>query len=157
MLIEDSFAVTAPQREVWEILQDIPRVSACTPGVEQVEEIGPDRYQGMLKVKVGPIKAAFSGQVTILERSEPDHLSAQIEGMDRSSASNVKATFNAHLKTVGETTQVDYAMDVGLRGRLAQFGTAVIRGTAKKFVQDFAKCLQGELDGKAGEAQAEEA
>jgi carbon monoxide dehydrogenase subunit G len=145
MLIKDGFVVNAPVETVWAFLHDIPRLSACVPGVEEVQEIEPDVYQGRLKVKVGPLTAAFGGCVTIVERVAPELLAARVEGEDRSSASFVKATFSGRLTPVETGTQLEYEMDLALRGRLAQFGLTVVQGTAKKMTAEFARRLQEAL------------
>ncbi len=59
MLIKDKFTVNAPVETVWAFIHDIPRVSACIPGAEAVEEVEPDVYRGKLKARVGVVKAAF--------------------------------------------------------------------------------------------------
>ncbi len=132
----------APVQEVWTLLQDIPRVSECLPGVEALEEADPDVYRGRLKVKIGPLAAGFGGQVTIVEREPRRLIVAQIEAEDRSSASFVRATFTSRLTSVEAGTQIEYEMDMALRGRLAQFGSAVVGATAKKLTSQFARCLQ---------------
>ncbi len=145
MKLEDTFTINAPLDAVWEFLLDIPRVSVCTPGVEEVKQIEPDVYDGLLKVKVGPVSAAFSGRVSIVERLPSERMVARIEGRDKATASNVKATFSADLKPEGNSTLISYSLDVTLRGRLAQFGVAVVQGTAKKMAGEFANCLQEAL------------
>lgn len=145
MQIKDAFTIGAPVETVWAFLQDIPRVSTCVPGIQEVAEIAPDVYRGQLKVKVGPLSATFSGRVTILERVAPERMVAQIEGEDKASASFVKATFTSRLKPVAAGTEIEYEMDVALRGRLAQFGFTVVRATAKKMTAQFAKCVQEAL------------
>jgi carbon monoxide dehydrogenase subunit G len=146
MILKDSFMVEVPIGEVWAFLQDIPRLSACMPGIEDVEEIEPDLYRGVLKVKVGPLSATFSGQVKVLERVPPERLVALVEGEDSSSGSSAKATFTGVLSQEGGSTKLEYEMDVSLRGRLAQFGFAVIRGTSKKMTSIFARNLQEALN-----------
>jgi carbon monoxide dehydrogenase subunit G len=145
MILEETFTIPAPLESVWPFLLDIPRVSVCAPGVENVEQVAPDVYRGLMKVRVGPMAAAFSGQVTILERVEAEKLAVRIEGADKSSASTVGATFTARLTPLEGSTQIHYTMDVTLRGRLAQFGLTVVQGTAKKITAEFARCLQASL------------
>lgn len=142
MLLKDSFTVAAPLDRVWAMLEDIPRIAVCVPGVESVDQTAPDTYRGVLKVKVGPIGAAFDGQVRITERTPMERLTAEVEGQDKSSASLVKATFAGTLVESDSGTTFTYEMDVALRGRLAQFGLAVVQGVAKKMTASFADCLQ---------------
>ena len=60
MIFEDSFTIHAPQAVVWAYLNDIPRVSECLLGLENVEVLSPDEYQGLLKVRVGSVGVAFN-------------------------------------------------------------------------------------------------
>ena len=46
MKLQDSFEIEAPAEQIWEFLLDIPRVSVCVPGAEDVKEVEPDVYQG---------------------------------------------------------------------------------------------------------------
>ena len=145
MLLKDTFTVEAPRGAVWEVLQDIHRIAACVPGVEGVEEIEPDVYHGLLTVRVGPISSAFDGRVRFLERSAPQRMVAEVEGQDKATATLVRATFTGVLTPDGGATQIAYEMDLALRGRLAQFGLAVVQATAKKLTAEFARCLQAQV------------
>jgi uncharacterized protein len=145
MLIKDSFTLAAPRESVWVLLQDIERVGRCVPGVEDISRLSDDAYQGTIKVKVGPISAAFQGQVCLLERAEPEKMVAEISGSDKSSASQIKATFTGILTPNGASTRLDYEVDMALRGKLGQFGGAVIQATARKMTQEFVHNLEGLL------------
>lgn len=145
MLLKDSFIIEAPVEAVWALLEDIQRLAGCVPGIENVEEIGPDTYNGALKIKIGPIAAAFAGQVTITERIPLERLVAEVNGQDKSSASLVRATFTGQLNRVDASTQLQYEMDIALRGKLAQFGLTVVQGTAKKMTAEFARCITTKL------------
>jgi carbon monoxide dehydrogenase subunit G len=145
MLLKDSFIIEAPVAAVWALLQDVRHIAACVPGAEKVEDVGPDTYAGVLRLKVGPISASFAGQVTIIERIPPEKLVAEVGGQDKGSASSVKAIFTGRLSAVERGTQLDYELDMALRGRLAQFGLAVVQGTAKKMTAEFARCFTAAL------------
>ena len=71
MILKDSFIIEAPIDNVWALLQDVHRVSTCVPGVGSVKEVGRDMYNGILKVKVGPISPSFQGQVRLTEQTYP--------------------------------------------------------------------------------------
>jgi len=146
MKIEDSFTVNAPIETVWEYLLNIEEMSKCVPGVSGVEALGGDDYEGQLVVKVGPISAAFSGKVKLTQTEAPHLIAAEVSGDDRASATAVKATFQSTLAEIEGGTQVTYMMDMNLRGRLAQFGSAVINATAKKMTAEFAKNLRNAIE-----------
>ena len=146
MQIKDSFVIHAPQDKVWEFLFDIPKLSECIPGIEAVEAVDDKTYRGKLVVKVGPIKSAFSGIVTLTEVDAPNRIAGTVEGDDKSSASSVKATFTGTLKTIDGGTEAAFEVEANLRGRLAQFGGPVITATAKKLTAEFAKNLRARLE-----------
>ena len=145
MLLKDTFAVEASLESVWAFLEDIPRVSACVPGAEEVAEVAPNVYRGLLKAKIGPLAVSFGGQVTIIERVPRERLAATIEGDEKSLASFVNARFVGYLAQGESGTHLTYEVDMALRGRLAQFGFSVFQGTAKKMTAEFARRLQEAL------------
>jgi len=146
MQIKDSFVINAPQDKVWEFLFDIPKLSQCVPGIESVEVVDNKTYRGKLVVRVGPIKSAFSGVVTLTEVDAPNRIAGTVEGDDKSSASSVKATFSGTLTPVPGGTEAAFQVEANLRGRLAQFGGPVITATAKKLTAEFAKNLRAQLE-----------
>jgi hypothetical protein len=146
MQIKDSFTINAPQEKVWELLFDIPRLSQCVPGIEDVEVVDDKTYRGKLVVKVGPIKSQFSGVVTLTEVEPPQRIAGLVEGDDKASASSVKAGFSGTLTSVGVGTEAAFVVDLNLRGRLAQFGGPVISATAKKLTAEFARNLRTQLE-----------
>ena len=151
MKIEGSFTLQAPVSTVWDYLLNIEEMSQCIPGVSMLETIDEKTYRGKLLVKIGPIKAAFGGTVTLLEVEPPHRIVAAIEADDRRNASQVKATFISVLNPVADGTEVTYTIDANVRGRFAQFGQAVAQSTAKKMAGAFGSCMQKKLDaGVAG-------
>jgi len=146
MQIKDSFVINAPQEKVWEFLFDIPKLSECVPGIEDVEVVDDKTYKGKLVVKVGPIKSSFNGAVILKEVDAPNRIAGAVEGEDKSSASSVMATFTGTLKSVEGGTEAAFEVEANLRGRLAQFGGPVITATAKKITAEFAKNLRERLE-----------
>jgi len=146
MKIANQFTINAPLENVWNLLFDIERMSLCVPGVEAIEQTGEDAYQGILAIRLGPISARFTGKVMITEAAAPHRIRARIDGEDRTIASFIHADFVSTLETTDEGTQVSYEIDLNVRGRLGQFGTAVTTATAKKITTEFAENLRGELE-----------
>lgn len=146
MIIEQRFIVRAPLDETAAFFLDIDRVSACVPGVEGVEELEPGSYRAVLGVRLGPIRAAFQGTMALDASESPHRLKATGEGRDRATGSLAKVSFTADLteEQPGETT-VTAVADVALRGRMAQFGTGVMRAAAGEMVEHFAQCANASL------------
>lgn len=146
MIIEQSFTVHAPRAETAAFFVDIDRVATCVPGVEQVTEVEPGRYEAVLAVRLGPIRAAFQGTMALDASEAPSRLKAVGEGRDRATGSVAKVGFTADLTEddPGQTL-VRAVADVALRGRMAQFGTGVMRAAAGELVTEFANCANATL------------
>ncbi|MFQ5857182.1 MAG: CoxG family protein [Anaerolineae bacterium] len=150
MIIEDRFVIPVPIQQVWDFFLDIPGVSKCIPGVEKVEQADGQTFTGSLGVRVGPIAANFEGKVVLAELEPLHRLVVRAEGKDRSTASMVSGTMTATLsETAPGQTEVAYQIDVAIRGRLGQFGQAVIVETAKQISRAFAACVQAQLADQA--------
>jgi len=70
MLITNDFEVAQPVDKVWAFFQNIPQVAACLPGAELTEDLGDDKYQGQVAVRMGPVRLNFGGTAQITERDE---------------------------------------------------------------------------------------
>jgi carbon monoxide dehydrogenase subunit G len=145
MILKDSFEIEAPIEAVWAFLLDIPRVSTCVPGAEAVAEVEADRYRGKLKARVGAVKAAFAGEAKIEEKVPPKKLAASFKAQDRALASIVTGSFVARLTSIENGTQLDYEMEIAMRGRLGTIGFTVVQQTAKKMSAAFIECVAGAL------------
>lgn len=156
MRIEETFRLDAPRDAVFSFLSDGPRVAGCVPGVEEFTECGDGSYEAVLKAQLGPIKAMFTGQVT-LETTPPGRLEATGRGQDRASGSRAEIAFTGDLVEVdeGTATQVETVAEVTIRGRLGQFGTGVIRATATEFIREFVACANAQLATDATAAPTE--
>lgn len=146
MIIEDRFTIGAPVEDTWHFLLDIPRVSQCIPGAQDIEQVDDETYKGALVVKVGPIGANFSGQVQLVDLDPPHSMKATARGKDRATSSMASIDFSAALAPLdGGETEVTFHVDVSIRGRLGQFGQGVMRETARQLTQVFAECVQARL------------
>jgi len=162
MLIEQTFVIQVPHQTLWDFLLDVERMSLCMPGVEKVEALDADskgrsrNYQGSLKVKIGPIAAAFAGKARWVEVNPPRRLVAKAEGADARTASLVSATFAATLTPVSENqTEVAYQIDFVIRGALGRFGQGVMREIAKRMTAEFARCVESRLQAPAEPSSGE--
>ena len=146
MKIEGDFLVDSEINKVWDFFLDIPQVGACVPGVESIEQLDEENIDVTLAVKVGPIKAQFKGNATLTDLQPPNRLTARGEGRDKNTASMVSATFSVELEDIEENkTEVNYTVDLVIRGRLGQFGQGVIRATAKGITAIFVICLREKI------------
>ena len=142
MQITDSFTVSVPVEEAWNVLLDVERIAPCMPGA-QLQEVEGDEYRGIVKVKVGPITAQYQGAARIVEADEAARrvvISAQ--GRDTRGAGNASATITAVLTALGGATRVDIDTDLNVTGKVAQFGRGVLAEVSSKLLGQFAAALE---------------
>ena len=148
MIIEERFTIAAPVADVWAFFLDVPRSSACMPGVDGVEPVDGrgQNYRGRIQVKVGPLRAGFAMEVELAEARPPEHLALVARGTDRGTSSMVQANVTVRLAPASERgTEVAYAMELAIRGALGRFGQTVIRDTARKMSEQFVACAERAL------------
>jgi aerobic carbon-monoxide dehydrogenase small subunit len=150
----ENFTVAFPPDKVFEMFGDVTRVAACLPGAALTATPTPDRAEGQISVKLGPISANFRGAVRI-ER-DPASLSGRIIGIgnDQRSRSSTQGDIRYHLLPLdnGASTRVELSIGYSLRGILAQIAReGLVRDLAKRLTAEFAQNLGLSLSGKASE------
>jgi carbon monoxide dehydrogenase subunit G len=147
--IEESFELHAPVERTWRYLVDPRQIVNCLPGAELTEVQSDASFLGRVKVKVGPITAAYDGRVTITGRDDDAHVVSMVgEGREQTGAGSAKMTMTSRLTPLdGGATQVKVIADVDIVGRAAQFGRGVIESVNKQLFRQFAECLRGTLEG----------
>ena len=148
--ISQRFSVGHPPAKVFSLFEDIAAVAACLPGALISGAPRPERVEGAIKVKIGPISANFNGAARV-ERNEAD-LSGRIVGIgsDQRSRSTTQGEIRYWLMPENNdaTTRVELAIGYSLTGMLAQVArTGLVRDLATRLVEEFAANLDRRLSG----------
>ena len=144
MLIDHRITVPAPPERVWAFMMDIPSVSRCVPGLDNVAHIDDQTYSGVMNVRVGPIAVKLDGRVILAERDEgAHHARMDLQAADKRINGAVNAKMRMELAAAADGTQTDVAIhtDANVMGKLGEFGQAVIRKKADQILQEFANNL----------------
>ena len=89
-----------------------------------------------MKAKVGPVSATFTGKVTLNDLNPPE--SYRIAGEGKGGAAGyAKGGAEVNLAEDGGDTILRYTAKADVGGKLAQIGSRLIQGTAKKMADDF--------------------
>jgi carbon monoxide dehydrogenase subunit G len=135
--INDEQMVPASILAVWNALNDPQVLRECIPGCDQMEKVSDTEFRlGMLAV-VGPIKARFTGKLLLSDVEAPTRYTLNFEGAG-GAAGFGKGLANVELVEEGASqTRLKYAASVQVGGKLAQVGSRLIDGIAKKIATDF--------------------
>jgi carbon monoxide dehydrogenase subunit G len=128
--------VPAPQDKVWEALNDPELLKACIPGCESIEAAGENAYKIVMLAKVGPVRARFTGKMQLAEMNPPESYSLVFEG-EGGMAGFAKGKADVKLSPEGEGTLLSYTAKAQIGGKLAQIGSRLVDGAAKKTADDF--------------------
>jgi len=159
MLITSDFEVAAPVDRVWQFFDDIPQVAACLPGTELTGELGDDKYQGQVAVRMGPVKLQFAGTAEITERDEAAHrVVIHASGAEARGRGQASMTVTATLERGGRGTKVGVSQDLQLSGAAAQYGRGMISDVTAVLMRDFAANVTARIDAaERGESPAQAA
>jgi carbon-monoxide dehydrogenase small subunit len=146
----DHFTVPFPPKRVFDMLGDVRQVAACLPGASLTGDPAPERVEGAIRVKLGPISADFRGAARIERNLE--NLSGRIVGMgiDKRSRSSTQGEIRYRLLPAeqGTATRVELSIGYSLKGILAQIARdGLVRDLATRLTADFALNLGRHLAG----------
>ncbi|HEU4348473.1 MAG TPA: SRPBCC domain-containing protein [Actinoplanes sp.] len=145
MKISNEFTVHTPVDRAWAVLTDLAGIAPCLPGA-QLTGVDGDVYRGKVKVKVGPVISEFAGTARFVEKDDAGHRAViDAKGRDARSAGNASALITAELRPDGDATVVTVDTDLKISGKLAQFGSGMIKEVSSKLLGQFAESLEAKL------------
>jgi carbon monoxide dehydrogenase subunit G len=146
MNLEHEFTVPVPIDVAWKVLLDVERVAPCMPGAALTSVDG-DSFTGTVKVKVGPIQVTYKGQAKFVSKDDDAHRAViEASGKEARGSGTAGATVTTQLVSDGTSTKVQVQTDLNVTGRPAQFGRGVMSEVAAKLIDQFAKCLEDEIN-----------
>jgi carbon monoxide dehydrogenase subunit G len=154
MQLTNTVPVKAAPDEVFALISDIQRVASCMPGAALEGQDG-DLWRGAVKVKVGPITAAYAGTVRFLEvDSGKRRLRVHAAGADTHGSGDAEAEVALEVVEALGGAQLNLVTDLVIRGKIAQFGKGAIATVSERILQQFALNLGNLLDGPVADAVA---
>lgn len=154
MQLTHRFTVPAPIDVAWRALGDIEQVATCMPGA-QLGSFDGERFDGRVKVKVGPMQLTYGGEGRLVERDDATHsIAIEAAGKEAKGQGTAKAQVRATLSADGDVTQVEVVTDLDITGKPAQFGRSALSDVGGKLIERFAEQLSVHLEGGRPEAAA---
>ena len=128
--------ISAPRQKVWEGLNDPEILKQAIPGCQEIEKISDTEFTAKVRAKVGPVSANFAGKVTLSDLDPPAGYTISGEGTG-GVAGFAKGGAKVRLDEEGGETVLRYEVQAQVGGKLAQIGSRLIDGTARKMADDF--------------------
>jgi len=154
MELEGQRLIPAPRERVWEALNDPDTLAAAIPGCETLERTSDTELVATVRVSVGPVRARFKGRVTLSNVNAPASYTISGEGQG-GAAGFAKGKADVALQEAAEGTELTYKVEALVGGKLAQVGSRLIEGTARKLSDQFFDAFSALVAGGAAIAAAE--
>jgi carbon monoxide dehydrogenase subunit G len=140
--------IALPQAQVWAGLNDPEVLKASIPGCESIERVSDTEYKVAITAAVGPVKAKFNGKLLLADVNAPTSYRLAFEGSG-GAAGFGKGGAQVSLAPDGAGTKLSYVANAQVGGKLAQVGSRLIDGVAKKMADEFFQRFNAKLAGPA--------
>jgi carbon monoxide dehydrogenase subunit G len=147
VIIASDFEVAEPVDKVWRFFDDIPQVASCLPGAELTKDLGDDKYEGRVAIRMGPVRMQFVGTADITERDDAaKRIVVHAAGADEKGRGQAAMIVGATLSAKGRGTKVAVTQDLQLSGAAAQYGRGMISDVSAILMRDFAVTMQDRIE-----------
>jgi len=152
MDMSGEYRIPAPRDKVWQALNDPEVLRASIPGCEELTQVSPNELTAKVTAKVGPVKQKFSGDVHLENVNAPSSYTLRGEG--KGTAGFAKGSADVQLEEDGADTVLRYQAHADIGGKLAQLGSRLVHGSAKKMADDFFSNFVAQVSGPAPAPEA---
>jgi carbon monoxide dehydrogenase subunit G len=147
MTFTQSCTIAADRAAVWDFLMDMRNIAGCLPGVENVQQVDDETYDGTIRIKMGPIALALQGTLYVEAKDrEQWHGAMRAEAKDRKLGGGVRARLGMDLLEKGASeTEMRVTLEAHVLGKIGEFGQPVMRKRADAMLQEFARQINERL------------
>ena len=135
MKLSGSYKLNVKREVVWQALNDPNILRQCIPGCVSFEKESDIIFTVTATNQVGPMNATFSGTVTLSNIQE--NQSYTIKGEGKSSVGFANGSADVKLIEENGSTTLRYEVNANIGGKIAQLGSRLIDGVAKKMSDYF--------------------
>ena len=147
MNLNGTFTFNAPRDAVWALLQDPDVLAKTLPGTERLVKTGDDRFEGQMKITVGPISAArFDIAVVLVDKQPPASFGLQIDG--KGALGYARGTAKIDLTDQDGATVMDYTSNVQVGGKIAAVGQRLIESVSRMMMKQALESLEREIEAR---------
>jgi len=150
MELKGSRIIAADRATVWARLNDAETLKACIPGCDSLSGDPDEGFEAVVKQKIGPVRATFKGKVTLSDIVEGE--SYKIAGQGTGGVAGfAKGGADVSLADTPEGTELTYLVEAKVGGKIAQLGSRLIDGFARKMADQFFERFQTEVEGESAD------
>jgi hypothetical protein len=145
MLLSDTREIKADPKVVWDAILNPEVLKECIPGCQSLTGSVAEGYEAVVKQKVGPVSATFTGLVQLSDIIEGRSLKISGEGKG-GVAGFAKGGANVSFEPMEGGTRLTYEAEANVGGKIAQLGSRIIDSFAKKLADEFFSRFQAAVE-----------
>lgn len=138
------YLIAAPRARVWEALNDPDVLKRCIEGCEALARGDDGVLHAVVRAKVGPVSATFSGDVALRDIDPPNGYTLEVNAKG-GPAGFARGIARVALADEDGGTRLSYAAEGKVGGKLAQIGQRLIDAAARKTADDFFEAFAREV------------
>jgi len=130
------YRIESPAEAVWAALNDPDVLARCIAGCQSMEKVSQSEFRAKVKARVGPVSALFDAELTLSD-VDPPHaytVSGRVKG---GPAGFGRGSARVELAPDAGATILRYHVQGSVGGKLAQIGSRLVDGSARKLAEDF--------------------
>ena len=135
MKLSGSYKLNIKKEIVWQALNDTNILERCIPGCESFEKESDTIFNVTATNQIGPMNATFSGKINLTNIQK--NQSYTLSGEGQSTVGFANGSADVILSEENESTTLNYEVNVNVGGKIAQLGSRLIDGVAKKMADYF--------------------
>lgn len=147
MKLEGEHVFNGPREDVWEMFYDPAILASAVPGMDKLDVVAENEYEGVMNVRIGPVSGKFQGKLTLTDVVEPESLTLTVDG--RGAPGYGKGVGKANfIQNADGTTTLKYDGDMNIGGALASVGQRMIDSVAKSMIRSAFETLDKALEAR---------
>ena len=154
MHMQGERSIKASRADVWRALNDAEVLKSCISGCDEMEKTSGTTFEASVVQKVGPMKVRFRGSVELSDIVKENSYTITGEGKG-GAAGFAKGQAKVQLTGNGADTLLTYEVEAKVGGKLAQLGSRLIAGFARKMTDEFFNKFQQAVEGTSAEDKSD--
>ena len=148
-----TYEIAASREEVWAALNDAEVLGQCITGCQEIHKVDDHQFNAKVKAKVGPVSATFQTEFEIVDPDPPASYTLK-GGVKGGAAGFAKGSAAVALAEIAEGTRLTYEVDASVGGKLAQVGSRLVDGAARKMADDFFAAFSAQLSEQSADTDS---
>lgn len=144
MKLEGEFTFNGSRQEVWDLLQDPDILANSLPGTKNMQQIGDDEYQSEMVVKVGPLNGAFTANIKLKDKIQPQSYMMLLESKGNVGFANGTAKIEL-IEMETASTVMKYIAELQVGGRLAGVGQRMLDTVGRSLTRQGLEAMNNAL------------